>query len=66
MVPIESLPIELQLISNVVPLTHGIRIMNDIMPKGNNIMDLWTEFLAIGIFCILFLFLALLSIKEEE
>ncbi|MFX1513496.1 MAG: ABC transporter permease [Promethearchaeota archaeon] len=66
LVPIESLPEILQPISSIIPLTYGIQMLRGIMLKGYGIADLWLEFSVIGIFCVTFLVLALITVKEEE
>ncbi len=66
LVPVESLPEILQPFSDVIPLTYGIRILKGIMLKDYGFVNLWFEFAVIGVFCVIFLGLALLAIKEEE
>ncbi len=66
LIPIESLPDVIQPLAYIIPLTYGIRIMKGIMLKDYGFSDLFVEFTAIGIFCIVCLVLALAAIKEEQ
>ncbi len=66
LVPVKVLPSFLQPLSNFVPMTYGIRLFQGIMLKGYSITDMLPDFAAICFIAILFLILALISIKPTE
>ena len=63
LVPVKILPNFLQPFSNIVPMTYGIRLFRGIMLKGYSITDMLPDFIIIVAITVLFLILALISIK---
>jgi ABC-2 type transport system permease protein len=63
LVPVEMLPSFLQPFSAIIPMTYGIKLFRGIMLKGYNIVDILPDFLAVIIFAVLFLTLAIFTIK---
>lgn len=66
LVPVKILPSFLQPFSNFVPMTYGIRLFRGIMLKGYSIFDMLPDFLVICFIAVLFMVLALISIKPTE
>ena len=69
LVPVKILPEWLQPLSNIVPMTYGIKLFQGIMLKGYNITGNSNMLYDFGVICfiaILFLVLALVSIKPTE
>ena len=66
LVPIKILPDFLQPFSNIVPMTYGIDLFRGIMLKGYSLTYMWQDFAIICFIAILFMGLALISIKPTE
>jgi ABC-2 type transport system permease protein len=47
MFPIESMPTIFQWISNIIPATHFIRILREVLLKGNGVFVLWKSILCL-------------------
>jgi ABC-2 type transport system permease protein len=65
LVPIVSLPVWLQPVSYVVPLTYGINLFEGIMLKGWGFAELWVDFLVVAGMCVLFFILAVLTVRNR-
>lgn len=63
LVPVKILPSFLQPFSAIAPMTYGIRLFRGIMLKGYTISEMLPDFEVICFIALLFLFLALISIK---
>lgn len=63
LVPVKILPGFLQPFAQIVPMTYGIKLFRGIMLKGYTIADMLPDFTVIVFIALLFLFLALISIK---
>lgn len=63
--PIASLPLPLQVISNVVPARWFIVIVRGIMLKGAGVVHLWQELAILGAMLLVLLVLATRSFKER-
>ena len=66
LVPVDSLPVVAQNISNFVPLTYGIRLFEGIMLKGFDLGNLWLDFLKLGVFLLVFFVLSVLTVKDHN
>lgn len=65
LVPIVSLPVWLQPVSYVVPLTYGINLFEGIMLKGWGFKELWVDFTVVAGMCLLFFILAVLTVRNR-
>lgn len=65
LVPIVSLPVWLQPLSYIVPLTYGINLFEGIMLKGWGFAELWVDFLVVAGMCVLFFILAVLTVRNR-
>ncbi len=65
LVPIVSLPVWLQPLSYLVPLTYGINLFEGIMLKGWGFAELWVDFVVVAGMCILFFVLAVLTVRNR-
>jgi len=65
LVPVNSLPGWIQPLANFVPLYYANRLFEGIMLKGFGAANLATEFLVVGGMAVLFLVLALSTVKDR-
>ncbi|MBY9000014.1 MAG: ABC transporter permease [Candidatus Heimdallarchaeota archaeon] len=65
LVPIVSLPVWLQPVTYVVPLTYGINLFEGIMLKGWGFAELWVDFVVVAGMCVLFFVLAVLTVRNR-
>lgn len=65
LVPVNSLPDWIQPLSGIVPLYYGNRLFEGIMLKGYGAAQLATDFLVVGGIAVLFLVLALSTVKDR-
>ena len=65
LVPIVSLPVWLQPVSYIVPLTYGINLFEGIMLKGWGFTELWVDFVVVAGMCLIFFILAVLSVRNR-
>lgn len=65
LVPVYSLPAWIQPVAKIVPLYYGNRLLEGIMLKGYAVGQLETEFVVVGAMCVLFLALALTTVKDR-
>ena len=65
LVPINSLPLWLQPISKIVPLTYGINLFEGVMLKGWGFKELWVDFLIVAGMALLFFILAILTVRNR-
>lgn len=65
LVPIVSLPVWLQPLSYVVPLTYGINLFEGIMLKGWGFKELWVDFTVVAGMCLLFFILAVVTVRNR-
>ena len=64
MFPFLGMPQWAQVLGEVFPLTHFLRIIRGIMLKGNDFMDISQEILSISIFIVTISFLAILRFRR--
>lgn len=64
LVPIEILPTWLQPVAYLLPMTYGIKVFRGIMLKGYSIIDVLPDFMILVGFALVFLVLAVLTIKS--
>ncbi len=65
LVPIVSLPVWLQPVSYIVPLTYGINLFEGIMLKGWGFAELWVDFVVVAGMCLIFFILAVVSVRNR-
>ncbi|WP_047154434.1 ABC transporter permease [Aneurinibacillus tyrosinisolvens] len=65
MFPRETMPLVLQWIGGVVPLTYFLEILRGIFLKGSGLKELWQETLSLTGFTILFCMLAMLRFRKK-
>ena len=63
--PISSMPKWAQYVTVILPPRYFIDIMRAVYLKGSGFMDLWHNFLALGIFAIIFNLLAAKTYKKQ-
>jgi ABC-2 type transport system permease protein len=61
--PVASMPKPLQVVSQVIPATHFLKIIRGIMLKGNGILELFPSVLAMSLVGLFFIFLAVKRFK---
>jgi ABC-2 type transport system permease protein len=64
--PIESLPLPLQLISNIIPATHFIILIKSIMIKGAGITLIWKPFSILIAMTAVFILVSIQSLKRNK
>lgn len=64
--PIESLPLPLQLISNIIPATHFIILIKSIMIKGAGLTLIWKPFLILSAMTAVYISLSIQSLKRNK
>ena len=64
--PIESLPLPLQLISNIIPATHFIILIKSIMIKGAGITLIWKPFFILIAMTAVFILVSIQSLKRNK
>ena len=63
--PIKQLPVILQPLSYVLPLTYGVDILQGAVNNGKCNMPFWFDFLMLGIFCAILFLISLRNIKKR-
>jgi ABC-2 type transport system permease protein len=64
--PIESLPLPLQFISNIIPATHFIILIKSIMIKGAGITLIWKPFFILIVMTAVFILVSIQSLKRNK
>ncbi len=65
MFPYAGMPRVAQWISEVLPMTHFIRLIRGIMLRGATLGDLWHELAALGVFSVLMLSVAVARVRKR-
>lgn len=65
LVPVNSLPEVLQSLARLIPLYYGNRIFEGVMLKGYEIVELSDDIIAISVMAVLFLILAVMTVKDR-
>ncbi|NPD89496.1 MAG: ABC transporter permease [Asgard group archaeon] len=65
LIPVVGLPIWLQPVSYIVPLTYGINLFEGIMLKGWGFKELWVDFVVVSGMCLIFFILAVISVRNR-
>ena len=65
MFPFDGMPRLAQIIAEVLPLTHFVRIIRSIMLRGADIMQMGEDMLALGVFALLALGVAILRFNKR-
>lgn len=63
--PVISFPVWVQVISHFIPLYYGVRLFEGVMLKGWDVVGIWPDLLALICFAVVFLVLALLTVKDK-
>lgn len=63
--PIESMPLWAQKFTLILPPRYFVEILRSIYLKGSAIIELWSNFVALGIFALIFNTLAALTYKKQ-
>jgi len=63
--PINSMPVALQIVTNLVPARYFLYIIRNIFLKGATLFQFWQEFTALLIFCLGFLGLGVMRFKKR-
>lgn len=64
MFPIENMPWVLQILSNAIPARYYIEGLRGVLLRGNDLVDLWPETLALAIFAVLMIAIATARFKR--
>tara|TARA_B100001079_G_scaffold33306_1_gene25179 strand:- start:2707 stop:3807 length:1101 start_codon:yes stop_codon:yes gene_type:complete len=65
MFPFDGMPQIAQMIAEILPLTHFNRLIRGIILRGADIMDMWDELVALGIFMLAALTLAIARFSKR-
>jgi ABC-2 type transport system permease protein len=65
MFPFDGMPEIAQMIAEILPLTHFNRLIRGIILRGADIMDMWDELMALGIFMLVALSLAIARFSKR-
>jgi ABC-2 type transport system permease protein len=65
MFPFDGMPEIAQMIAEILPLTHFNRLIRGIILRGADIMDMWDELVALGIFMLVALTLAIVRFSKR-
>lgn len=63
--PFDGMPVLAQTIAEVLPLTHFNRLIRGIVLRGADLMSLWEELLALGVFMLVALSLAIARFNKR-
>ncbi|WP_262487170.1 ABC transporter permease [Geofilum rubicundum] len=63
---VDNMPLWAQRINLINPVYYFIDIMRGIMLKGSGFMDLWSHVLALSVFAVVFVSLAILNYRKRE
>ena len=65
LVPVNSFPDWIQILAKLVPMYYGNRIFEGIMLRGYGLSELWLEFIIIGVVALIFLVLAVTTVRDR-
>lgn len=63
--PVDSMPLWAQRFTTILPPRYYIEILRSVYLKGTTIAELWPNFVALGIFALVFNTLAALTYKKQ-
>jgi ABC-2 type transport system permease protein len=63
--PIDSTPLWAQKFTTILPPRYYIEILRSVYLKGTSIVELWINFVALGIFAVIFNLLAAFMYKKQ-
>jgi ABC-2 type transport system permease protein len=65
MFPFAGMPLVVQWLAEILPLTHFLRMIRGIMLRGAGIADLWREFAALAAFSVVMMAVAILRFRKR-
>ncbi len=65
MFPFDGMPRPAQILAEIFPMTHFIRLIRGIMLRGAHLTELWPELAALGAFCAVTLTIAVLRTRKR-
>jgi ABC-2 type transport system permease protein len=63
--PIDSMPVWAQRFTLILPPRYFVEVLRSVYLKGTTIAELWTNFVALGVFTLIFNLLAALTYKKQ-
>ena len=63
--PIDSMPVWAQRFTLILPPRYFVEVLRSVYLKGTTIAELWTNFVALGVFALIFNLLAALTYKKQ-
>jgi len=63
---LDSMATWIQALSQVMPLTYGADAIQQIMIKGNSLLDIWDNLVILLLFAILFIVLNIMALKKHR
>ena len=63
--PVDSMPLWAQRFTLILPPRYFVEILRSVYLKGTTIAELWENFVALGIFALLFNILAAITYKKQ-
>ncbi len=64
--PIEAMPLWLRPVSYFIPVTYAVNGLRAVLLRGWGVLDIWFELMMLIIFAIVFLLLAILSLRRTS
>lgn len=64
--PVKTLLAGLQQLAEIMPLTHANAALSAVMLKGATVGDMWGDLLFLGVFALLMLLVAALTLRQER
>jgi ABC-2 type transport system permease protein len=65
MFPFAGMPIPIQWLAEVLPLTHFLRIIRGVMLRGAGLLELWPDVLALLVFTAVMMTLAIARFRKR-
>ena len=63
--PVDSMPVWAQRFTLILPPRYFVEVLRSVYLKGTTIAELWTNFVALGVFALIFNLLAALTYKKQ-
>jgi len=65
MFPLAGMPKPAQWLAEIFPMTHFVRLIRGILLRAATLGDLWRELVALGVFCIVVLTIAVMRTSKR-